>query len=555
MKKIYTFLLLSLVMLTSCNPEKELKSLISDLEGTLLPLYVESSKSYWAGTTTGNPEDFQRYAQAGIKTTEIYSDKVLFDKLSRMRKSGRVTNPLLKRQLDIIYLSFLKGQADTTLQNLIIEKESLLEQKYAGFRAEFRGEKVNDNYVEEMLRTSTDNKALEEIWNAHKAIGPYVAEDVLEIVRLRNNLAQSLGFDNYHTMSMILSEQDPEEISALFDELDDMTSEGFAVLKADMDKMFSARYKVPANKLMPWHFQGRFFQEAPDLYPVDFDKYYKGRNLETLTTDFYNSIGLDVSTIMMNSDLYPRDGKNQHAYCIDIDRNGDVRVLCNISDTEQWMSTMLHEFGHAVYAIGHDAAGNPLFLREAAHSFTTEAVAMMFDRLSRNTEWMKVMVDLPEEEAAAINEDCIRSLRLQQLVFSRWAQVMYRFEKEMYADPEQDLNTLWWDLVEKYQLLTRPEGRNQPDWASKIHVALYPCYYHNYQLGALLASQLHHYIVTNVTNSQDMANECYIGNRAVGEWLQEYVFNPGMRYEWNEMIEKATGEKLTAAYYKMQFVD
>jgi len=542
-------------MLTSCNPEKELKSLISELEGTLLPLYVESSKSYWTGTTTGNPEDFQRYAQASIKIAEIYSDKVIFDKLNRMKKGGRVNNPLLKRQLDILYLSFLKGQADTTLQNQIIEKESLLEQKYASFRAEFRGEKVNDNYVEEVLRTSTDNKALEEIWNAHKAIGPYVAEDVLEIVRLRNTLAQSLGFDNYYTMSLTFSEQDPEEISALFNELDEMTSEGFAVLKADMDKMFSARYRIPVEKLMPWHYQGRFFQEAPDLYPVDLDKYYKGRNLETLTTDFYNSIGLNVSTIMMNSDLYPRDGKNQHAYCIDIDHNGDVRVLCNISDTEQWMSTMLHEFGHAVYAVGHDAAGNPLFLREAAHSFTTEAVAMMFDRLSRNTEWMKVMVDLSDEEAATINEDCIRSLRLQQLVFSRWTQVMYRFEKEMYANPEQDLNTLWWNLVEKYQLLTRPEGRDEPDWASKIHIALYPCYYHNYQLGALLASQLHHYIVTNVTKSQDMANDCYVGSKEVGEWLQEYVFNPGMRYEWNEMIEKATGEKLTAAYYKMQFVD
>ena len=86
MKKIYTFLLLSLVMLTSCNPEKELKSLISELEGKLLPLYVESSKSYWAGTTSGNPEDFQRYAQTGIKIAEIYSDKVTFDKLSRMKK-------------------------------------------------------------------------------------------------------------------------------------------------------------------------------------------------------------------------------------------------------------------------------------------------------------------------------------------------------------------------------------------------------------------------------------------------------------------------------------
>jgi peptidyl-dipeptidase A len=29
---------------------------------------------------------------------------------------------------------------------------------------------------------------------------------------------------------------------------------------------------------------------------------------------------------------------------------------------------------------------------------------------------------------------------------------------------------------------------------------------------------------------------------------------PGMRYEWNEMIEKATGEKLTAKYYASQVV-
>ena len=29
---------------------------------------------------------------------------------------------------------------------------------------------------------------------------------------------------------------------------------------------------------------------------------------------------------------------------------------------------------------------------------------------------------------------------------------------------------------------------------------------------------------------------------------------PGMRYEWNEMIEKATGEKLTARYYAAQVV-
>ena len=46
--------------------------------------------------------------------------------------------------------------------------------------------------------------------------------------------------------------------------------------------------------------------------------------------------------------------------------------------------------------------------------------------------------------------------------------------------------------------MRKPEGRNNADWASKIHIASYPCYYHNYQLGELLASQLQAYINTNV---------------------------------------------------------
>ena len=145
----------------------------------------------------------------------------------------------------------------------------------------------------------------------------------------------------------------------------------------------------------------------------------------------------------------------------------------------------------------------------------------MFGRLSRNPEWMRLNLGISPEEAARIAPDCRRAARLSQLVQARFMQVVYRFEKAMYADPEQDLNALWRDLVEKYQLLTYPEGRNEPDWAAKIHIALYPCYYHNYQMGELFASQMHRY----------------------------KIFAPGKLYPWNEMISRATGEKLTAAYW------
>ena len=67
---------------------------------------------------------------------------------------------------------------------------------------------------------------------------------------------------------------------------------------------------------------------------------------------------------------------------------------------------------------------------------------------------------------------------------------MTNFERRLYADPDADLDTLWWDLVEQYQQVRRPDGRHAPDWAAKIHLAAAPVYYQNYLYGELFASQL-----------------------------------------------------------------
>lgn len=556
MKKILLFAALTLFIVSCTNKdEMKLKELINQTEAVIHPLAVESATAYWNGTITGESAEFDKYAKANMKITEVYSNRETFAILKSLKDNGNIKDSLLKRQLDVLYYQFLGNQTDTALLNSIIKKTALLEQKYAAFRANYKGKSISDNEVESVLKTSLNSKDLESVWKAHKEIGNVVSNDIIDLIKLRNIVAKSLGFDNYHSMSLELSGQNPKEISALFDELDSLTKDSFAQLKDEMDESFAKRYGISKEQLMPWHYQDRFFQEAPQLYPVDLDKYYKGKSLEQLTTSFYSGIGLDVSKIMAASDLYEKPLKNQHAYCIDINGEGDVRVLCNISDNEKWMGTMLHEFGHGVYSLGHDDTLNPYFLRNAAHTFTTEAVAMIFGRLSRNPEWLVKNVGIGESEKAVISEDCFKSLRLQQLVFSRWTQVMYRFEKAMYENPDQDLNKLWWDMVEKYQMLKRPENRNSADWASKIHLALYPCYYHNYQMGELMASQMHYYIVNNITKSGNYKFESYTGNKEVGKWMNEKIFKPGMRYEWNDMIERATGEKLTAKYFAKQFIE
>ena len=131
---------------------------------------------------------------------------------------------------------------------------------------------------------------------------------------------------------------------------------------------------------------------------------------------------------------------------------------------------------------------------------------------------------------------------------------MYNFEKQLYANPDQNLNTLWWDLVEKYQLIRRPDGPVDAGWASKLHFTTAPCYYHNYMLGELLASQLHNYIVYKILSLKSDEDVSYVGRKEVGDFIREKVLEPGAVYHWNEMIRRATGERLTPKYFVEQFV-
>jgi peptidyl-dipeptidase A len=179
---------------------------------------------------------------------------------------------------------------------------------------------------------------------------------------------------------------------------------------------------------------------------------------------------------------------------------------------------------------------------------------MFFGRLSRNPDWMQQMLDLSDEQREEIEKVSAKYAQLKQLIFARWDMVMYEFEKQLYANPDQDLNNLWWDIVEKYQFMKRPGERDEPDWAAKIHFTIAPCYYHNYLLGELFASQLHQYIVSNVLELESDEGVSYVGQRKVGEFMHEKVFEAGAVYRWNRMIELATGEPLSPKYFVAQFV-
>jgi peptidyl-dipeptidase A len=277
----------------------------------------------------------------------------------------------------------------------------------------------------------------------------------------------------------------------------------------------------------------------------DMDRFFRDKDLEVLTRKTYDNLGLEVRDVLAKSDLYEREGKNQHGFCLALSREYpyDVRVLVNVRPDSYWMDTMLHEFGHAVYD-RYINPSLPYFLRTIAHTCATEAIALMMGSLVDDPAWLSGVAGVPEAELDEVREHILWRERADRLVFTRWALVMFNFERELYADPDRDdLNWLWWDLVERLQLVKRPPGRDEPDWAAKIHVAVAPVYYHNYVLGHLIAAHLKHHLEEHVVGRPFFVSE------VAGRYLQEAVFGPGARRGWEDAVVGATGERLNLDYF------
>ncbi len=217
---------------------------------------------------------------------------------------------------------------------------------------------------------------------------------------MRNKAAAQLGFTDYHALLLEVNEQSQSQVISLFDELDELTREPFAEAKKEIDAKLAANYAITVDELRPWHYQDPFFQEAPAIYETKLDAAYANVDIPGLCRKFYAGIGLPIDDVLERSDLYEKPGKSPHAFCTDIDREGDVRVLANIVPNEYWMGTMLHELGHAVYSSKNIPKSVPYALRCDSHILTTEGVAMMFERFSKSAEWLEQMGVSVDDPAA-----------------------------------------------------------------------------------------------------------------------------------------------------------
>jgi peptidyl-dipeptidase A len=519
----------------------------------LVPLFVRSNEAYWVASTSGTDEAAVSAAAAEFELRRWYGEPATRQEVTRALEACPEDQPVVRRQLELLQRECLRNALPTEVIEDLVQRAQDIQQRFINHRGTVAGAPATQNRILEILKKSTDESERLEAWRASKEIGALVDDDLRELARRRNEAAHELGFRDFYHMELSLQEIDESALLAIADQLEELTREPFAQEKEKLDGAIRTRLRLGDEAIRPHHYADPFFQELPahDSSTALLDRQFESTDLTRLIGNYFKGIGLPVANILERSDLFEREGKDQHAYCIHVDRRDDVRVLCNLRSNERWAGTLLHELGHAVYD-AYMPSELPFMLRAPAHIMATEAVAMFFGRLSRHSGWLRENCGTSDEDLVALDEPMRERRRQAMLIFARWTLVMIHFEREFYADPgRKDLNRLWWQIVGQIQMIEVPDDvESGAEWATKIHLAVAPVYYHNYLLGELFASQLHAMVRSEVAS--DLSG--YTGEEALGRYLRDRVFAPGATMPWQALVAHATGGPLTPGFFLQEFV-
>jgi peptidyl-dipeptidase A len=464
-------------------------------------------------------------------------DKTLFDKFEKDEIEYQKYLSSKEITINIQYLLASPGQSERNKRQLMVQQSDMLEFQTSSERlktmseiwntlhlqlSRYRTRIGNSDYTEQevlkFLQTSTDEGFREAIWKSFMQLGSIVKPGLIQLVQYRNDIAQENGFANFFEMKLHSQELSTSFIEKTIEEIRRELDSVYKEVKDSIDQALSLRYKIKRSDIMPWHYSHPFFQYAKE--PESEQKSVDTEMLKKQLSSWFEQRNIHLRAVLSGADLSVRAEKSQANFCLNINRQKDIRLSCNIGNDAQSLKLLLHELGHAFHE--NELESKLPFILRQPHIFISEAIALLFERLP-----LSISGDHTLEECEYDSDNFNSLTATNHLVRLYWSITVVEFERKLYENPLQDLNDVWWSLVEEIQLINRPNNWDIPCWAAKPHLTTLPVYYHNYLIGDILAAQFEETLTH--------AHGSWFSEHAL-QYLKETIVKPGKSRSWSEVV-------------------
>lgn len=507
------------------NNEKEYIALRDDFCKQLAPLNLDTELKAWEFYINSTEENKNKYLEAENKTHELFQNEDLFKKLYAIKDKG-LSDKHLNKQLKDLVKCFDEELNAGELKQKLREKENEIATQYNAYIAYIDNREVTKAEISKILETEKNPEIREKAYNAKIKGGDIIAEELVRLIKLRNEFARTQGYDNFFDYQ--LKEEyniEPDYLNNLLHEVYENAKEINKQLQRENKEELAKEYGISTSELKAFHY-GLLLNTNP---AKEINAKLKTKEqVVDISIQAYKNMGFDIEHMNITLDLFPRKNKNTHGFCFEIEAGKDSRILANLTNNTLSLDTLCHELGHCVYNLGINT--NLPYLDKGTTPAMTEAIAMMMGDLAQRENILKDLV------SAKTLQKFKDDLKKSESRFINRSILIIIFEKEMYKNPNQNPSKLWHDLKCLYTGRNKNEVLNN-EWATIPHYLSHPAYYQNYFRANIIKAQIYKYL----TNKLGMITE----NNTTADFLNKNLFQYGESIEEDELIELFTKEPLS----------
>ncbi|GAX18449.1 hypothetical protein FisN_2Lh103 [Fistulifera solaris] len=516
-------------------------------------------EQFWG--TKMNLQDARYSAEELTRTkTEMESllqDKAVLEKAQQLRSQCTDDDRLIKT-LDIIIRTcqcYQMNDEAAAIRRETSQLESSLEMARNAMKLGYSLD--DETFVEassvklrNLLRTADEESVRRAAYEGLRSIGPYVlSHGFVEIIKLRNRLAKSLGFVDCYDYKVTNAEGFGKD--RLFEILDTL-EQGTRSILEKARKYLVEKYGPDAAE--PWNMSykmaGSVVAKMDPYFPfaASVERYVKS----------YAALGISYKGATINLDLLDRPQKYSNGFChwpqpawekSDGTWQPSVANFTSLADPtavgsgHTALKTLLHEAGHAAH-FANVVQPSPLFSQERAPTSVAyaETQSMFLDSLLEDAAWNAkyakhsktsevIPFDILKENIEATHPFAVFPLRAMLAVSY--------FEKALYELPEEAITV---EKIEKLadQIETTIQGGLSPrPLLSVPHLVSdeASCYYHGYTMAEMAVYQTRDYFLGKYGYIVD--------NPEVGPTLTTAYWSAGNSKPFLDLVLELTGKPLT----------